>query len=63
MALVKYTFRHPIQMRVAVDAEGKSLTHDDGKLVREVEPGHPIRPAREWEQNTWLQEDGSEGTA
>ena len=60
--LVRMTFQHPITMRVAVDADGRELKHDDGKLIREVVPNHATRPAREWELNSWWVEV-DEGTA
>jgi hypothetical protein len=60
MQLVRMVMSHPIAMRDAVGADGEVLRHDDGKVVKETVPDHPIRPAREWELNSfWVEVEGT----
>ncbi len=46
--LVRMTFQNPIRFIEIADEEGKTS--------KAVAAGHPIRPAREWEVNCWLEE-------
>lgn len=61
--LVRYTYCHPFgdHSRRAVNEDGSPVMTREGKQAWERKPNAPIRPARPYECNTWLQEEPEEG--